>query len=128
MFSFLKSRGYNAVDLGNSKYDPHDDYPDFAQKAGEEMKKNKSSRAILFCGSGAGVCIGANRLRGMRAVLAHDARIIQAARRDDDANIVCLGADFISENEAKKIILAFLKTSFSGAKRHKRRILKLEKI
>lgn len=125
---YLEKNGYDVFDMGAAELNEKDDYPDFAKKVSENVVKDKESMGILLCGSGAGVTIAANRTRGIRAVLAHDTKILRAARADDDVNILCLGADFLSEDEAKKIIETFLKTPFGGKERHRKRIRKLDKL
>lgn len=128
LIEFLQNKGFKVVDKGNSQYESKDDYPDLAKKVAYAVVKNKNSRGITICGSGAGVCIAANRITGVRAVETHDPGIAKASRRDDDTNILCLGADFISLDDAKKVVLSWLKTRFIRSNRHVRRIRKLDKI
>lgn len=128
LVEFLRNNGFDAKDVGNFEYDQKDDYPDIAKKSVKFILKNKNSRGILICGSGAGVCIAANRLRKIRAVETHDSRIAKASRRDDDTNILCLGADFIEEKEAQKVVLDWLGEKFEKTERRVRRIKKLDKI
>ncbi len=139
-------------DLGNTILDLNDDYPDFAEKVAREVAKSKgkafgtlSERSkesrhcaaigVLFCGSAEGVCIAANKIRGIRAV--NPCGKIQAkfSRRHEDANVLCLAGGGSRQkqpglNLKKAVILisAFLKTPFSGAARHVRRLKKIEKI
>lgn len=113
-------------DLGNTRFDKQDDYPDFASAVAEKVSQSSENFGILFCGSGAGMDITANRRRGVRSVLGYDAYQVKMARKNDDVNVLSLAADFISEEMAKKLISTFLKTPFSGEERHIRRIEKIE--
>ncbi|MEK7634342.1 MAG: RpiB/LacA/LacB family sugar-phosphate isomerase [Patescibacteria group bacterium] len=127
--NFLKSQEYEAVDIGNDKYDENDDYPDFAALVSRQVSQDLiNRRGILICGSGAGVDIVANKFKGIRSVLAINAEQAQKSRSDDDTNILSLAADFISEEEAIKILDVWLKTPFSGEENYKRRIAKINKI
>ena len=74
------------------------------------------------------MAVAANKVQGIRAALIHDVNIVKSARQDDDINVLALGADFISSDRAEEVIQAFLKTSFSGAERHTRRIGQIQKM
>lgn len=126
LLGFLQKKSYRVFDVGNSNYDTQDDYPDFGKKVALAVKKNPSSRGIAICGSGAGMCIAANRIRGIRAVLALDTKIAMASRRDDDTNVLCLSSDFTTPAKAKRIALAWLHAEFSSSKKHIRRVKKLD--
>jgi ribose 5-phosphate isomerase B len=123
---FLFKQGYEVEDCGNYIYDEDDDYPDFAFKVAEEVSKNNLSRGILICGSGAGVCFSANKVKGIRASLAFNEKMASDLRKDDDVNILCLASDFIDNNLAEKIVLIFLNTDFMGEERYLRRIQKVQ--
>jgi len=126
---YLAERGEKFKDLGNLKFEPDDDYPDFAVKvAGEVAKSPEKNRGILLCGSGVGVDVAANKFKGVRSALALSAWMAQAARKDDDVNVLSLSADLTDAATAKRIVKVFLETSFSGEERHKRRIEKIRKI
>lgn len=122
---YLKSEGYQVRDVGAFEYDQKDDYPDFAIKLGEAVVREKV-RGILFCRSGVGVCVAANKVRGVRAALVATERQASKAREDDDVNVLCLAADMVNIDEDKKIIDAFLKTQFSPEERFVRRINKIK--
>lgn len=129
MSAFLKGKGYEVVDMGNSVYDESDDYTDFAKLAAEKVSLNsETSKGILFCGSGAGMDMAANKFRKVRSVLAVSPDQVNAARHEDDANILSISADFTDEEAAKKIINIFLETPFDGEERHQRRIDKITQI
>lgn len=126
---YLDERGEKFKDLGNLKFEPDDDYPDFAVKvAGEVAKAPEKNRGILLCGSGVGVDVAANKVGGVRSALALSAWMVQAARKDDDVNVLSLSADITDAATAKRIVKAFLETPFSGEERHKRRIEKIKQI
>lgn len=102
------------------------DYPEFAKRVAKSVVKTKG-KGILFCRSGQGMAIAANRYPGVRAVVAWSSEIAEEARSDNDANILSLAADYLSETEAWEIINHFLITPFNGHERHIRRISQLER-
>lgn len=127
MKMYLEKRGFRVKDLGNHSLISSDDYPDFAEKVAKAVKTS-ADRGILFCGSGAGVCIVANKFRGIRAVVGYDMEVAKHTRQDNNSNILCLGGRELSTTQAKKIIDVWLKVKFSGKARHARRLNKIEKI
>src|SRR3972149_6282523 len=101
---YLAERGEKFKDIGNLKFEPDDDYPDFAVKvAGEVAKSPKKNRGILLCGSGVGVDVAANKVRGVRSALALSAWMAQAAREDDEVNVLSLSADVTDAATATRI-------------------------
>lgn len=126
--SFLEKLDYSVIDLGNKKYDPKDDYPIYSAIVGKIVSKDKGSAGILICGSGQGVCIAANKIKGIRAALASNAKDAYLSRNDDDCNIVCLQGDYTSLDKAKKIVKKFLNTKFSEEERHIKRIEEIRKL
>lgn len=114
-------------DLGPKKYQPTDDYPDYAYPLAKKVAAAKS-QGILICRNGIGVCIVANKVKGVRAVSTISPKIAKTSRADDDTNVLCLGQDFTNLTQAKKVTDVWLKTKFSGATRHKRRLNKIKKI
>ncbi len=125
--NYLSSKGYSVTDMGNSKFDKNDDYTDFIFPLSEKVAKDKGSMGIVLGRSGNGEAIAANKVKGIRAALCLSERHAKKARDNNDANTLCLGADFISSTTAKKIVDTFLKTRFSRAKRHNRRVSKIKK-
>jgi len=125
---YLKELGYAYEDLGASIYNKEDDYPDFAKLVGERVAENPENRGILICGSGVGIAVSANKIKGIRAGTILKPEQAKAAVNDEDLNILSLSADFLSEDEAKEIVKTFLETKFSGEERHKRRIEKINLI
>ena len=122
---FLSAK-YSIVDIGAHSVIPDDDYPDYVAKL--KGKILKADKAVLFCGSAEGICIAANKLKGVRAVAVWNARDAKKSREHNDANVLCLSGWNLSFPKAKKIISVWLSTKFSNAARHKRRIKKIAKL
>ncbi len=122
---WLIKSGYRCVDLGNAKFEPTDDYPDFAFKVGEAVSQNPNALGILICRSGAGMVIAANKVKGVRAAAAFDQKSAKHSRRHNNTNVLVLSGDWFSYPKAKKIVAVWLKTNFSGEERHQRRLLKI---
>ena len=122
----LRRRRKSVFDLGTYSEEPVD-YPDIAKKVSQKVKSEKA-KGILICGSGTGMCMAANRIKGIRAAVAYDLYSAKMARQDNDANIVCLRGRKFSRQKAKRIVDIFLATKFSNASRHKRRIARLDKL
>lgn len=122
---FLAGLDYEYEDLGASIYNKEDDYPDFAKLVGEKVAENPENRGILICGSGVGIAVAANKIKGVRAGTILKPEQARAAVNDEDLNVLALGADYLTEDQAKEIVRTFLETKFSGEERHKRRIWKL---
>lgn len=122
----LRELGWSVTDLGSQKYDMEDDYTDIAIELAEKVVIEKAL-GILICGSGVGVCIAANKVIGARAATVLNKQQARKAREDDDANILCLSADWVDEKLNLKIIKEFLETVFSSEEKHIRRILKIKK-
>jgi len=114
---------HEALDFGPSTSDICD-YPDFGAKAARAVSEGEVDRAILICGSGIGMCIIANKFRGVRAALCHDDLSAEMSRRHNDANVMCLSADLLGERLASRMIELWLSTPFEGG-RHARRIAKI---
>jgi ribose 5-phosphate isomerase B len=119
--------GHEASDLGTWSADPVD-YPDTARLASEAVRNNQADRAILVCGSGAGVAVAACKFPEIRAVVAHDTYTAHQSVEHDDCNVLCLGGRVIGPALAADIIAAYLAASFTGEDRHKRRLAKIDGI
>ena len=102
------------------------DYPDFAKPVARAVASGEYDKGILICGTGIGMSIAANKIRGIRAAVCGDAFSARATREHNDANILCMGARVISEAKALEITDIVLDTPFSGDERHSRRISKIE--
>ena len=98
IYKLLLKLGYNVIDNGAHNYDEDDDYPIFAFKVAEGVVLKKGSKGILICGSGVGMCIAANKVKGIRAVFANNAKIAKKSRDDNDSNILCLSASDLTLN------------------------------
>lgn len=126
----LQLAGHDVVDDGDTELKADDDYPQFAGKVVNELlaSNDPEARGILVCGSGQGMCIAANRFKGIRAALCWNQAEARAARNDDDCNILCLSSRYTSLDEAGSIMAAFLSTPFAGAPRFSRRIQQLDEL
>lgn len=125
--NFLSSQGVVFEDLGNHEFDSEDDYPDFAfalaQKVAEDFSSNTG---IMICGSGLGMVVAANKVKGIRAGLVTSAWLAKHGRENDDLNVLSLAADITDEKIAEEIVKTWLKTNFSGEEKYKRRVRKIK--
>jgi len=124
VIKYLTKLGHEVIDLGNAVYNAQDDYPDFAQRLAKKVLSDKQSRGVLVCGSGQGVCMAANRFRGIYGVVGLSRRSVTMARADENANVLCLGSLIMTFPKTQPIIDAWLNTKPSSAKRHQRRLAK----
>ena len=138
----VRMLGYTVEDLGARALDPDDDYPDFMTPLASRVAGEAGSRGIMLGGSGQGEAMCANRVPGIRAAVFYGLRqvtesleieggqsqdgydAVRLPRRHNDANVLSIGARFVSEEEAQDAVRIFLDTPFSGAPRHMRRIAK----
>jgi len=123
---YLREKGYEVEDLGPYSKE-RVDYPDFANRVCEAVLSHKGSQGILICGSGIGMSMAANRHKGIRAALCHDAYTATVARGHNDANVLCFGERIVGKGVAASIIDAWLAGSFEGG-RHEQRVAKIEAI
>ncbi len=128
----LVKAGHDVEDVGDKVLDPKDDYPQFAFAAATKVlgSEDTDPRAIVICKGGQGVAIAANRIRGIRAVVISDVEEAKMARNDNNSNVLCLPARTLEDDEPKTfdIVDTWLKTPFSGAERHVRRLREIEEI
>jgi len=122
---YLQARGLTVMDFGAKTKDPADDYPDFAQPAAQAVADGRAELGVLFCTSGVGICIVANKISGVRAGHAENEEDASLMRRHNDANVLCLSGHKTSIEAAKKILDAFIAAKFEGG-RHERRVLKMD--
>ncbi len=122
---YLREMGVKFLDLGNTIFDPNDDYPDFAKRVAEKVSKDPKSKGILICGSGIGMSISANKFKRVRAGLCLNEKMARLSKEDTNCNILCLSADFLSLDKMKKIVKVWLRAKFSQRRRQKRRIKKI---
>lgn len=125
--SYLSKLDYEVIDHGAYEYDALDDYPDFIFPCAKAVSNDINSKGIILGGSGQGEAMAANRVKGVRAAVFYNGpdEIIKLSRQHNDANILSLGARFMSDQEMYKIIELWLSTDFESG-RHKRRIEKLD--
>lgn len=115
-----------ATDLGPGEYNEADDYPVFAEKLCKEVRKSKENLGILICKTGHGMCMAANKIKGIRAILGYSIEGAEWGRKHENANVLCLAAKFLSDEHAAAIVKQFLEAEFKPEERHLRRIKMLE--
>ena len=126
MKAFLAELGHETEDFGTDSAAPCD-YPDCAYPAAKAVAEGHSERGMLFCGTGIGMSLAANKVQGIRAALCHDEVTVDMARRHNNANMLCLPADLLGEKQMMQIVRIFLEAPFDGG-RHQRRLDKLTEI
>jgi ribose 5-phosphate isomerase B len=122
----LDKLGIEYVDMGTTSTDSVD-YPDYAQKVAEAVSKGEVEQGLLVCGSGTGMAIAANKIKGVRAAVAWSPDIARLARQHNDANVLSLPARFMSDADATEVIKAWFEADFEGG-RHERRVEKITKL
>ena len=120
---FLINKYVSIIDLGPFN-DESVDYPDYAKKLGNRIKRKKSDMGILVCGSGTGMAISANKIKSIRAAVCYNLKSTRLSRQHNNANIITLGSRLINKKLSFKLVVTFLKTKFEGG-RHLRRIKKI---
>jgi len=124
--NIITQLGHECIDVGTTDSDPVD-YPDPAYLAAMAIAKKQADRAILACGTGIGMSITANKIKGIRAALCHDELSAQISRDHNNANVLCIPGDLVGEVLLRRIVEVWLKTKFSGG-RHQRRVRKITAI
>lgn len=123
----LVKKGIEVIDFGTNSSDAVD-YPDYARKAAEAVAGGKADMGILICGTGIGMSIAANKVKGIRCALCSDTFSARATREHNDANMLAFGERVVGEGLALDIVDTFVSTAFSGAERHRARIAKIAAI
>lgn len=123
--NYLSKKGYTVIDLGPTLKGTVD-YPEFAFALAKTIKKGDVPKGILICGSGIGMSIAANRVKGIRCAKVNNVKEVKYTRKDNDANVIAISSK-IPGFRAKDIVDAFLNTNFSGKERHQKRIEMLDK-
>jgi ribose 5-phosphate isomerase B len=123
--TLLNQKGYQIDDVGPNEYNKEDDYPDFVIPAMKRLQSNPDSMGIIMCKNGVGVSMLANKYKGVRAALCFHKKQAETSRTDDNANVLALPIDFLSDEDIWDIVDTFLKTDFSGFDRHSRRLKKV---
>ena len=129
LIEYVKKLGYETEDCGAYELNEQDDYPEFAKKAAQAVSETpQAARAIVLGGSGQGEDMVANKFSGVRSVVYYggNLEIVRLSREHNDANVLSLGARFLSLDEAKGAVKIWLETPFSGDERHIRRISEIE--
>lgn len=122
----LRSGGHEVQIMGNLTGDSTD-YPIQANLVGRAVADGRASMGVLVCGTGIGMCIAANKVKGVRAALAHDELTAQISRTHNDTNVLCLSADLLGQRLIEKVVDVWLTTEFQGG-RHERRLKEIEAI
>lgn len=110
--AYLAKNGHEVIDLGAYRVDPLDDYPDYAERVGEAIKRGEAPRGVLICGSGVGVCVASNKIPGIRAGMCHDTYSAHQGVEHDDMNVIVLGSRIIGASLAYELVDAFIKAKF----------------
>lgn len=120
---YLNGKGYEAIDCGAFEYNEEDDFTEWIPKAVEKVLEDVGSVGIILGGSGEGEAMAANRFKGIRATAYYggDKKILELSKQHNDANILSLGARFITTEEAKEAVDLWLATEFSGKEKYERR-------
>lgn len=121
---YIESLGHTVADFGTCSEDSVD-YPDYAAPCARAVVSGEADRGIVICGTGIGISIAANKIRGVRCALCTDPVMARLTREHNDANMLAMGARIVGSELAKGIVKAFLTTDFSGAERHAKRIDKI---
>lgn len=124
ILSVVREEGHQALDLGTDSTDPVD-YPDKALAVARAVAGGEADRGVIVCGSGAGVSVAATKAPGIRAATIHDTYTAHQGVEHDDVNVLCLGARVIGPALAGEIARAYLRATFSGGERHRRRLEKV---
>jgi ribose 5-phosphate isomerase B len=125
---WLEKTDYSHEDFGAYTLDPNDDYTLYAEKVAAVVGSENSARGILFCGSGVGVDVVANKLDGVRSSIGKTAAQVKAGREDDDMNILVIAADFTKEAEARAMVKNFLSSNYVANARYNRRLNEIKRI
>lgn len=125
---YLQEKNYTVVDMGNENLVNDDDYPDFGYAVAKRVATDANAHGIVICGNAQGICIVANKVKGVRAATGFDQEVAKSSREDDNSNILCLPGRHLNKKEAIQIVDTWLTTEFGGADRHVRRLKKVEEI
>jgi ribose 5-phosphate isomerase B len=123
----VREAGCEPLDFG-AHGPERSDYPDHAEKVGRAIQKGEAERGVLICGSGVGISIAANKMKGVYAAVCHDTYSAHQGVEHDQMNVLCLGGLVIGAQLAKELVMAFLKAEFDGVDRHAMRVAKMKKI
>lgn len=126
----LGQAGHEVVDKGDINKKPEDDFPQFASRVVSNLlaDDDQDARGLLVCGSGQGMCMAANRFKGIRAALVWNLDEARSSRNDDNSNILCLSSRYTTFEDAEAIVNTWLNTPFAGAPRFVRRLKELDEL
>jgi ribose 5-phosphate isomerase B len=131
LVEYLQGLGYEVIDFGTDSEESVD-YPDFVLNVGKSIQNQEVDKGILLCGSGVGVCITANKMKGVYAAICHDSYSASQGVEHDNMNVLCLGGRIVGEELGKVLAKAFLEAEFvgyeAGNERHLRRVTKVRNI
>jgi ribose 5-phosphate isomerase B len=119
----LQQMGHEVIDVGPAVRE-NVDYPDYAFQVALAVSEGRVQRGVLICGTGIGMCIAANKVKGVRAAPCHDSIPAEMSRRHNDANVLCLSADLLGEELIERMLRIWLETEFESG-RHARRVEKI---
>ena len=126
ILSELDELGHEPLDLGTDDPEVRVDYPDKARQLADVLLSGDAERGILVCGSGVGASVAANKIRGIRAGICHDAYSAHQGVEHDDMNVLCLGSEVIGAELAADLVRVYLGAEFDGEERHAARLLKVK--
>lgn len=127
---FLVLKDIAVQDVGDDHLDPEDDFPQFAGRCAAQVlaSEDQDARGILICSSGQGMCMAANRFKGIRAVLGHNREAARSSRNDDDSNVLCLPSELVESGDWEEILTTWLDTKYANAPRFNRRIKEMDEL
>lgn len=126
LIEYLQTKGITVEDMGNTEYDPLDDYPDFGKKVAQAVLQHPGSMGILSCRTADGIAITANRFKGIRCSNGFNVQQVTKSRQDDDINILAISGDFTDLDTAKQMVDAFLSATPKTEEKYIRRRNKID--
>lgn len=129
MVTYIETQlGLEVDDLGPLTFEEADDFPDYAEPVAKEVAAGKENFGILICGTGHGMCIAANKVKGIRAIIGYNITATELGRKHNNANILCLAGRILTEDHARAIVKKFIETKFDGDERFVRRNKEIEEL
>ncbi len=122
---YLEKRGFETADFGLAEHERTADYPDYGIPAAEAVASGECDAGVFVCGTGIGMSLCANKVKGIRCAVCTDVFTAEATRLHNDANVLAIGARVVTEETALELVKTFFDTPFSGAERHERRLNKI---
>lgn len=128
LVQWMQGKHISVIDCGPQSYNRTDDYVEYAAAVSDRVKNTAGSAGILICGSGAGMCIAANKMQSIRSAIGFSVDQVKAFRNDDAVQVLCLASDFLNLEDAQQLIDAFLTTAYESEEHNDRRLRKIELI